>query len=360
MLKSIAALILGLGLACCAAAPAGVPRGANVEFPTLKDGWGWNWQRRVEHGCVDFRGDGRWVTVRLSVDPSRCGGGSHRRASPDCETCGPGLLYMFGRTYFQNYYTLRPRDSGLPCPLSPEQLTALRIVAHEALAEATTDAERRTLEYIDRTIAATDGATLVSGSYACTAPYIPTTSARESGRAYVPPEDPWSPRGVVPCDDLPAEAATTLPSPYDRYLQLACTQSGQAIRPVDGYELIFDTGPRWMWSSNARSSAPSDHYASLTLEPLSEAELESLRRELREYAQRFRSPTIFQPSILERTTLRLSALTSSGWRSQIYLFVPPEGSSQDVLGMECARGCLPARGTGRFFTVTPLAAAGGE
>jgi hypothetical protein len=268
-----------------------------------------------------------------------------------------GDNYMF----FQNHYRYTREDgwnapifdsngmwvASRPCPysLSPEQLATLRLVAQEALARATTDFERRKLERIDQILAATNGAALESGQHGCVPAATGISSASE--RADHSPEDL-----LVPCDNLPAGAATTLPSPYDRYLRLACTQSGQMIIPADGHQLIFEIGPRWMWSTNLRSPAPSDHFTSLTLAPLSEAQTESLRRELREYTPR--GPRrILQPSLPERTTVRLLAQTSSGRRTQIYLFLPPEGSSEGLLGMECAGDCRSIRRDGYLFTVAP-------
>jgi hypothetical protein len=61
--------------------------------------------------------------------------------------------------------------SGIrPCShsISPEQLTALRAVAQEALVEATTDRERRTLRRIDQRLEATNGAALASAGHGCT------------------------------------------------------------------------------------------------------------------------------------------------------------------------------------------------
>jgi len=188
VLKQCAALALCLGLLCCAA-PAGVPRGANVEFDLKAgpSGLEWNWQRRVAHGCVDFTAADQGLTetshvVRLSVDPARCGGSE--RTFVGCERCGPGLWFA-GEEYmfFQNYWPWTREDSSngpifdsngmwianRPCPhaLSPEQLAQLRLVANEALAQATTDLERRTLERIDRVLAATNGAALESGQHGC-------------------------------------------------------------------------------------------------------------------------------------------------------------------------------------------------
>ncbi len=170
--KSVAALLLCLGLVCCAA-PAGVPRGANVEFNPVAgpSGLEWSWQRRVEHGCVDFTAADLdlpelSLSVRLSVDPARCGG--PERTFVRCTPCGPGFLYI-GDNYmfFQNYYSWTTEHSHLGSSLSPEQLAALRIVASEALAEATTDLERRTVEHIDQILAATDGAALITAQHGC-------------------------------------------------------------------------------------------------------------------------------------------------------------------------------------------------
>lgn len=183
--KSIAALFLLFALASCAT-PAHVPPGANVGYG-IKDGTVWSWARRVEHGCASWQAgtiaDHAWYEVRLSIDPANCrdGAGLLYRASADGPyTSQAGL----DRITFVNYWTWTREDeyagmifdsNGMwvdvrPCPhrLSPEQISALRLVAQEARARARNDSEARTLTDIDQRLAATDGAALKTGQEGCT------------------------------------------------------------------------------------------------------------------------------------------------------------------------------------------------
>jgi hypothetical protein len=77
-----------------------------------------------------------------------------------------------------------------PCPhmLPTEQISALRVLAQEALAEATTDAERRVLARVDERLAATDGAALASGQEGCTD--LPPDWYRAS--SHREEQDPWT------------------------------------------------------------------------------------------------------------------------------------------------------------------------
>lgn len=357
MLKKSVALVLCFVLASCATPP-GVPRGASVGFDHL-EGPVWSWRRTLEHGCADWSATQQWAVTQLSVDRAKCEG-------------GPGLSYQTGVDYlvFQNYAPLlqgeltarltfdsQGQAAWRQCPfsLSSAQLQALRTIAHEALARATTDAERRTFTRIDELLAATDGAALVSGQFGCT-----DEMAQTNQRLGVSPRvDTWwnTSTAVVPCDNLPAGAVTAVPPPFDQYLELVCTQAGQALAPVDGYRWIFETGYVWrVQSTNFRSPAPSDHFVRLIADPLSEAEAASLRDELTNSIRFRRLTGGAEPSAVERTIIRLSVQRSWGGVSQIYLFVPPQGASREanVLGMDCGNAdCRPIYRNTLFFTVTP-------
>lgn len=182
--KSIAALFLLIALASCAT-PAHVPPGATVGFNPV-DGSLWSWTRRLEHGCASWTAGTAvtaWYKVRLSVDPVNCreGPGLSYQAWAD----GPYQSYGgLDQIVFLNYWPWTPEDerngmifdsNGMwvgvrPCPhtLSPEQISALRVVAQEARARARNESEARTLDDIDQRLAATDGAALKSGQDGCT------------------------------------------------------------------------------------------------------------------------------------------------------------------------------------------------
>jgi len=182
---ALALLVLIVGISSCA--PNGVPAGASVEL-TLKSGFVWHWKRTLHSGCASWMATERWASVRLSVDRARCEG-------------APGLSYLAGADYlyFQNYWPW-PQDQlrnmvifdshgmvvGMrPCPhsLSTEQLASLRVVTRQALAQATTEEERRTLRRIDQRLAATNGAALTSSQLGCTDDGAPN-----------PRVDPWTRR----------------------------------------------------------------------------------------------------------------------------------------------------------------------
>jgi hypothetical protein len=182
--KSIALLVLCLGIVSCAAP--GAPLGANTEFNPLIGPTGSlvsSWQRRVEHGCADFSANNGAMTVRIAVDPARCDGGP-RRSGIYCTTCGPGIFYQHDDSVVvQNYWPWSALDgivfdsngaaTGMgPCPhsLSSEQLAQLRAVVSEVIARATTDAERSTLRRLDQILATTSGSSLGSAQYGCTLP----------------------------------------------------------------------------------------------------------------------------------------------------------------------------------------------
>lgn len=347
MLKKVVALIFCAALASCSTP--GVPSTAGVELNPI-DGPIRHWRRNVEHGCVNWSATENWAMVELSVDSTRCEG-------------APGLSYHTSADYlaFRNYgpqtdlADLVTQDSNgrisfAPCSfsLSADQLETLRTVAREGLARSSTDAERRTLTRIDHLLAATNGAALTSDQQGCTGRFNPG--------ANIVREDAWTNTGeaVVPCEALPATAVTTVPAPFDQYMQLTCTRSGQALRPVDGAQWLFSTGPRWMWSVGSPRGSAADHFVRLTPTSIDAAELASLRGQL---AQAFFPQTDGQSTrrpISDRTIIGLSARKSAGSLLQIYLLIPPPGASdQRVLGVECARNCRTLEGDAMYFVIVP-------
>ncbi len=153
---------------------------------------------------------------------------------------------------------------------------------------------------------------------------------------------------IVSCDKLPAKAVRTVPSPLDQYVTLACTRSGQALRPVDGYSWVFDRGAV-MWPSATNPSSPSkdDYYKALAVKPLSSDEVASLRAELAKLHP--------ETAVLRRPILRFSVSTSWGEEKEIYLLPPQDGAPKGTrtLGMECIHHCRPIETDPQFFVVVP-------
>lgn len=200
MLKLLVAIVVPFlvgGLSGCA--PAGIPAGASRHWD-LKSSFYWTWTRSSDHGCSAWMAKDSWATVQLIVE-SECEG---RRDLGYLE--GRGVSYssvsdfLVFKDYWpwtqHEYHNLIVYDSeGMtseirPCPhvLPPEQISALRVLAQEALAEATTDAERRVLARVDERLAATDGAALASGQEGCT-DLPPDRYGASSQREE---QDPWT------------------------------------------------------------------------------------------------------------------------------------------------------------------------
>ncbi len=154
---------------------------------------------------------------------------------------------------------------------------------------------------------------------------------------------------IVSCDQLPVDAVTAVPAPFDRYVELVCTRSGQALKPVDGYAWVFDVGATWLTSTNPKSPAPTDHYTRLATDPLSDAQVAKLRVELRKLTP--------NPTLARREFIRLDVTTSWGENKQVYLVLPEKDAPADevVLGMECIKNCLPIESDPWFFKVMPVA-----
>lgn len=183
MLKnSIVALALCLVTLGCASP--GVPAGASVEYnPTTRSGFTRSWRRTVDGGCANFNSEDGALAVRLSIDPTKCRGPARADANCDDE-CGPGLLY-FSDNYIvvQGFWPWTTDDmtngmifdaNGMwqgvrPCPhsLTPDQYAAMRHVAQGAVAQATTEPERQTLQRIDQVLAASTNVTMQSGQLGC-------------------------------------------------------------------------------------------------------------------------------------------------------------------------------------------------
>lgn len=194
--------ILSLVL-CCAVlsgcSPPGIPFGASVHWD-LKSGFYWTWTRRLEHGCTTWMAKDHWANVQLILD-SPCEG---ERANGYLD--GQGLTYFSVSDYlaFRGYWPWTQEeyfnlmvfdDAGMisdirPCPhaLSPEQLDALEVLAHEALREAKTDGEIRVLARVAERLAVTDGAALASGQEGC------TDMPPDWHGASIQRQDPWVPR----------------------------------------------------------------------------------------------------------------------------------------------------------------------
>jgi len=151
---------------------------------------------------------------------------------------------------------------------------------------------------------------------------------------------------TIPCA-LPQDAVKAVPAPLDHYVTLVCTRGGQALKPVDGSNWVFDTGATWLSASNPKGPAQTDHYTELANKPLSQPELAALRSAL--------STLKPAPEVLTRNILRFAVTTSWGAHKEIYLLPPPDGAGADArtLGMECIHGCRPIDKDPWFFTIAP-------
>lgn len=194
---TLASLVLSLALVGCAR-PSGVPTSASTEWDWYNTHFTYRWQRTFEAGCATWTATDRYAIVRLSIDPTDCNNGR-------------GLEYFTVQDFivFKSYWawpinqpTYTFDDEGmingvLPCPhsLSPAQIDQLRTVTQAANAEATTDAEKRTLARVDLLLSETNGAALSSAQEGCID--IPADAEPWPARR----EDTWSNRARPPHPD---------------------------------------------------------------------------------------------------------------------------------------------------------------
>lgn len=177
--RTLAFLVACLILTSCAPQrPSGVPKEAEAAW-SLKGDWTWTWKRALSSGCVAWMAKDSWASVQLVVD-SNC---EDKRG--DGYLDGRGISYFSFQDYlvFRACWPWTPQDWSdlivfddegmisniLECPhvLSKEHIIELRLIAAQALAKATTDAEKRLLARIDQRLAATDGGALSSGQAGC-------------------------------------------------------------------------------------------------------------------------------------------------------------------------------------------------
>ena len=194
-------------------------------------------------------------------------------------------------------------------------------------------------------------------------PYLPVAGdvretpgyqrGRWSGRRGVaaPPCDPSQARFWA-SDRLLRQAASkavrTVPSPLDQYVTLACTRSGQALRPVDGY------------SSGIRSRRRHVAERNQSVVAFQGRLLQGARGQAPQLGRgRFlagrASQTARQTAVLRRPILRFSVSTSWGEEKEIYLLPPQDGAPKGTrtLGMECIHHCRPIETDPQFFVVVP-------
>jgi hypothetical protein len=119
------------------------------------------------------------------------------------------------------------------------------------------------------------------------------------------------------------------------------------LKPVSGFEWVFDIGPTWLAATNPKAPSATDHYRQITYAPLTEKDLAELRKALA-----LLGPA---PAILQRDVLRFNLLTSWGAEKQIFLLPPGKEDAGNVLGFECVNGCHDLKRDAWFFAVRPLA-----
>jgi hypothetical protein len=160
-------------------------------------------------------------------------------------------------------------------------------------------------------------------------------------RAAAAPDDGIS----IPCA-LPADAVTSVPAPFDRYMALACTSSGQALKPQGGFVALNNIS-MWLTSNSPdkRDLAPSTHFTGLSLATLTPEQVAAFRAEM---SKAFDSPLIRQAAVY-----KLDEETSGGARKQIYLLIAPEGSNAPALGIECVNDCVPLEQKPWAFLIVP-------
>jgi hypothetical protein len=160
--------------------------------------------------------------------------------------------------------------------------------------------------------------------------------------------------GVVPCD-LPPDAVKAVPAPFDGYMELACNQGGQQLRPVDGFRWIADAGSIWLSAMNPDKPLPDPatlphtvYFTRLETAAVPAEHVAALREALKALTK--------DPVILQSNVLKMNVWTSTGDRKQIYLLVPqvPPSRQHPVVGMECHTECLPIKDDPMFFEVRPL------
>ncbi len=157
---------------------------------------------------------------------------------------------------------------------------------------------------------------------------------------------------VVSCDSLPKDAVRAVPHPFDRFMSIDCTRSGQALRPVPGYRWQFPEGTMWLSATNPKAPSAEDHYVELAVIPMTPRGVSAVRAELHKITQ--------EPAVFLRDIIRMDVTTSWGEHKQLFLLVPPAGAPPEarVLGMECIHYCIPIDKDPWFFTVLPDAPAG--
>lgn len=172
-------LLLVCGLSACTPVdtPTGIPTSATPHW-SLKGGFHWTWTQKLESGCAYWMAKESWVAVEILVN-AKC----ERKSN---QTAGRGISYFSVEDHLtfngywpwsqDDYFNLIEFDGdGMiinvrPCPhsLSAQQINEMKVVAHQALAAAQTDGERRVLARIKRRLAALDGRSLASSQSGCT------------------------------------------------------------------------------------------------------------------------------------------------------------------------------------------------
>jgi len=103
----------------------------------------------------------------------------------------------------------------------------------------------------------------------------------------------------------------------------------------------------WLSSADPHGPSKSDHYLSLVTDPLSDIEVNRLRKALKTLTP--------NPTLSRRVFIRLDVTTSWGGKKQVYLVLPERDAPPDevTLGMECINNCMPIDKDPWFFKVIP-------
>jgi hypothetical protein len=147
----------------------------------------------------------------------------------------------------------------------------------------------------------------------------------------------------VPCTQLPAAAAKSVPAPFDRYMRFACNRvTGQGLGAVEGFHWADPNG-LGIGLSASKPSAPDakgvrqfplSWYTKLQPVTLSDADQTALRTDFQK---------ILQPAYIDRAKiLELQATTSNAEDKRIVLILPNDkpGLPEWMLGFECNGVCF--------------------
>jgi hypothetical protein len=173
--RATAMLLVSAVVAGCT--PSGIPKYAKMES-SLKDGQVWYWNRTLKTGCAAWMAKESWAHVRLVAGKTceeRLNGGYETDRGASYVSFEDHLTFVgYWPWTSEIYHDRMVFEDGmivdvLPCPhvLPQAYIDQLRLVAEQAAAASTTDAERRVAARIGHRLSEADGAALQSQQSGC-------------------------------------------------------------------------------------------------------------------------------------------------------------------------------------------------